>query len=190
MQTLTAFTGLRASDAVAGAAPPALSRLPGRPVAVADAAPVVLTAPNPTLRLDASLGLVVLEFRNAGGEPRTIPSQRELDAYRNAARGAAPGREAALTAGGPSAGAPSADVPAAGAPSAGAPSAGALADTERAEGAVAAGALTAGALTAGALTTGALSPGAAAAGALAAGREAARPVAAAPPSLTRAAGTG
>ncbi len=63
--------------AAPAAAPVALERTP---------APTVL--PNPALRLDASLGLVVLEFRDADGQPRTIPSQRELDAYREAARSA------------------------------------------------------------------------------------------------------
>lgn len=39
--------------------------------------------PNPSLRLDPGLGLVVLEFRNNRGEiSNSIPSQRVLDAYR------------------------------------------------------------------------------------------------------------
>jgi hypothetical protein len=38
--------------------------------------------PNPSLRLDPALGLVVIEFRNhAGVVSRSIPSQRELAAY-------------------------------------------------------------------------------------------------------------
>jgi hypothetical protein len=38
--------------------------------------------PNPSLRLDPALGLVVIEFRNhAGVVSRSIPSQRELEAY-------------------------------------------------------------------------------------------------------------
>jgi hypothetical protein len=38
---------------------------------------------NPSLRLDPSLGLVVIEFRNdAGAVTRSIPSQRQIDAYR------------------------------------------------------------------------------------------------------------
>lgn len=40
--------------------------------------------PNPVLRLDPALGLVVLEFRNRAGELRTIPNERELRAYRQA----------------------------------------------------------------------------------------------------------
>ncbi|MGE0416995.1 MAG: hypothetical protein AB7O80_09335 [Acetobacteraceae bacterium] len=38
---------------------------------------------NPSLRLDAALGLVVIEFRDdAGALTSTIPSQRQIDAYR------------------------------------------------------------------------------------------------------------
>lgn len=38
---------------------------------------------NPRLRLDAALNLVVIEFRTETGEVRdSIPSRRELDAYR------------------------------------------------------------------------------------------------------------
>jgi hypothetical protein len=37
---------------------------------------------NPTLRLDAGLGLVVIEFRNDTGDVTTsIPSQRQIEAY-------------------------------------------------------------------------------------------------------------
>jgi hypothetical protein len=39
--------------------------------------------PNPSLHLDESLGLVVLEFHNdAGTVTRSIPSTDQLDAYR------------------------------------------------------------------------------------------------------------
>lgn len=38
---------------------------------------------NPSLRLDAALGLVVIEFRDDGGAiTSSIPSQRQLEAYR------------------------------------------------------------------------------------------------------------
>jgi hypothetical protein len=38
---------------------------------------------NPSLRLDAGLGLVVIEFHNdAGAVTRSIPSQQQLEAYR------------------------------------------------------------------------------------------------------------
>jgi len=40
--------------------------------------------PNPTLRLDPGLALVVIEFRDGTGEVRdTIPTQAQLDAYRS-----------------------------------------------------------------------------------------------------------
>ncbi len=46
-------------------------------------APVI---PNPKLRLDSSLGMVVLEFRGTSGEvANTIPSSRIIEAYRAAA---------------------------------------------------------------------------------------------------------
>jgi len=49
------------------------------PVQAAPAAPPIT---NPTLRLDAALGLVVIEFRNqSGGITTSIPSQRQLQAY-------------------------------------------------------------------------------------------------------------
>ena len=39
--------------------------------------------PNPTLRLDAALGIVIIEFRNAAGEiADSIPTQQQLEAYR------------------------------------------------------------------------------------------------------------
>jgi hypothetical protein len=39
--------------------------------------------PNPTLELDAALGLVVIQFRNdSGAVTNSIPSQQQLDAYR------------------------------------------------------------------------------------------------------------
>jgi len=42
---------------------------------------------NPTLRLDAALGLVVMEFRDdAGTLTATIPSERQIEAYRAHAR--------------------------------------------------------------------------------------------------------
>jgi hypothetical protein len=40
--------------------------------------------PNPSLRLDPALGLVVLEFRDAHGRRETLPTERELAAYRSA----------------------------------------------------------------------------------------------------------
>ena len=50
--------------------------------APADQAPSSSPIPNPSLRLDPVLGLVVLEFRSDTGAVTTsIPSQRQLQAY-------------------------------------------------------------------------------------------------------------
>lgn len=61
-------------------------------IAVEAAPPVAAPAtPNPRLRLDGSLGMVVLEFRGAGGEvANTIPSPRAIAAYRAAVISNAP----------------------------------------------------------------------------------------------------
>ncbi len=65
--------------------------------------------PNPTLRLDATLGIVVIEFFNGSGAVTTsIPSQQQLRAYQeHSDRQAAPG------AGSPSTPSPSAAAAAA-----------------------------------------------------------------------------
>ncbi len=56
-------------DRVAGAAPPAPSPEVG--------------PPNPRLRMDRDLGMVVIEFRDASGRiSNSLPSERELRAYR------------------------------------------------------------------------------------------------------------
>lgn len=52
--------------------------------------PPTANAPNPKLRVDPELGLVVLEFRSAQGETTSHPTSRELDAYRRAARSGKP----------------------------------------------------------------------------------------------------
>ncbi len=63
-------------------------------VAAAADAPVPAAAPvtpNPRLRLDAPLGMVVIEFRDAGGDvANTIPTPRQIAAYRAAAVSDAP----------------------------------------------------------------------------------------------------
>lgn len=70
------------------AAPRPVAAVPGAEAAPAVAAPAT---PNPRLRLDGSLGMVVLEFRGAGGEvTNTIPSPRAIAAYRAAAISDAP----------------------------------------------------------------------------------------------------
>ncbi len=55
--------------------------------AVASQAPAT---PNPRLRLDGSLGLVVIEFRNRGETVATLPTPREIQAYRAAVVSNAP----------------------------------------------------------------------------------------------------
>ncbi len=63
----------------AGTAAPATA--PGEPAApAAPGVPLV----NPRMRIEAALNLVVLEFRDGDGTvSRSIPSAREIDAYRN-----------------------------------------------------------------------------------------------------------
>ena len=52
------------------------ARAPPQPVSTP------LPTPNPTLRLDPALGMVVIEFHNTSGALTTsIPSQRQLAAY-------------------------------------------------------------------------------------------------------------
>lgn len=49
-----------------------------------DAAPPI--APNPSLRIEPTLGVVVFEVRDGAGEvTRSVPTERELRAYRTAA---------------------------------------------------------------------------------------------------------
>ena len=50
--------------------------------------PAGKSLPNPTLRLDPGLAIVVIEFRDKTGTVRsTIPTQQQLDAYRSWDRG-------------------------------------------------------------------------------------------------------
>jgi hypothetical protein len=75
VQPLTAVrTGTEGS---AEAKPAANQPLP-QPERAANPSPI----PNPSLRLDSALGLVVLEFRSdTGVVTKSIPSQRQLQAY-------------------------------------------------------------------------------------------------------------
>jgi hypothetical protein len=53
--------------------------------------PAAPATPNPRLRLDGSLGMVVIEFRDAVGDvANTIPSPRQIAAYRAAVVSDAP----------------------------------------------------------------------------------------------------
>ncbi len=72
--------------------PGVVSVLAGAPRATAEAedgakSPAARLAPNPLLRVDPTLNIVVLEFRDATGEVRqTMPTERELSSYRAALR--------------------------------------------------------------------------------------------------------
>ena len=80
----------RAPDALPATPPAAPPAGAARPPSVAEAV-AASPAPNPALWMDRELGLVVLEFRNSQGEAvATIPTNRELEAYRRAARTGAP----------------------------------------------------------------------------------------------------
>jgi hypothetical protein len=77
--------------AIPGVAPSGkLGDSPGQPKSAPGfaAGPVVRTEEtpihtNPSMRLDAALGLVVIEFRDSAGSVSTsIPSERQLQAYR------------------------------------------------------------------------------------------------------------
>lgn len=67
------------SPGAAGAAEPAATA-PAPP----GVSPPHRSFPNPTLRLDPALGIVVIEFRDSQGAVKSsIPTQHQLDAYRN-----------------------------------------------------------------------------------------------------------
>ena len=68
---------------------PTSEATPANTKRTAEAAPAASTAdapmlPNPRLRIDAALNIVVLEFRDDTGEiSRTLPSAQEIKAYRD-----------------------------------------------------------------------------------------------------------
>jgi hypothetical protein len=76
--------------------------------------PAAPATPNPRLRLDGSLGMVVIEFRDAVGDvSNTIPTPRQIAAYRAAVVSDAPvpvGVPARVGSAAPSA--PAAELPA------------------------------------------------------------------------------
>jgi len=58
-----------------------------QPVPGAPPPAAVPPPPNPSLRLDPTLGVVVMEFRNGSDQvQRSVPSEPELQAYRLAQR--------------------------------------------------------------------------------------------------------
>ncbi|TDH62553.1 hypothetical protein E2C06_10445 [Dankookia rubra] len=80
MNSLSPLPPPRGADPPSEAAPPraAAYEPAGRPEAASPG------LPNPSLRLDPALGLVVLEFRDRSGRTATLPTERELAAYRSA----------------------------------------------------------------------------------------------------------
>ena len=85
---------------VSGNSPVAATAIPPPPpAAVAPAATVKTpTYPNPSYRLDSALGIVVMEFRSAGGDVRSLPTRQQLDAYmRSLESGATPDFAGAAT---------------------------------------------------------------------------------------------
>jgi len=79
----------------AAATPEPAHRTAGPAPAMAGASAPML--PNPRLRIDAALNLVVLEFRDDAGEvSRTIPSAQEMKAYRDGTAEPATGPQPAL----------------------------------------------------------------------------------------------
>ena len=86
MTQVTSPLGPATPDPLRTVARPPVPAVDGRPGAVA-----IIAAPNPTLRLDTGLGMVVIEFRGATGEVvASLPTPREIAAYRTAALTNAP----------------------------------------------------------------------------------------------------
>jgi hypothetical protein len=81
MTTLIPLTPSRGTEVLNEAAPP--PRAAGR--ALPDLGAIAAAGmPNPSLRLDPALGLVVMEFRDQAGRTATLPTERQLEAYRSA----------------------------------------------------------------------------------------------------------
>lgn len=80
MNVLPPLPPPRGADPPSEAAPPRVTaRVPSGTAEIASPG-----LPNPSLRLDPALGLVVLEFRDQAGRTATLPTERELAAYRSA----------------------------------------------------------------------------------------------------------
>jgi hypothetical protein len=76
---------IRAVSSAAGPNENVVQPKPESVIPPANASPPQTGPPifNPTLHFDAALGLVVIEFRDASGQvTTTIPTQRQMDAYR------------------------------------------------------------------------------------------------------------
>ncbi|TCZ53193.1 hypothetical protein [Roseicella aquatilis] len=100
MRTLVPVSPQRAVDTLAEVSPTMQAAAPVVPVAPVAPAPADTGVPNPSLRLDPALGLVVMEFRDRQGRTETLPTEKELEAYRSAGRRpeVLPGRVLSVTA--------------------------------------------------------------------------------------------
>lgn len=82
---MTADIALPIRPSVEAQRPPSRAAGPERDAGAPPPPPAPVT-PNPRLRLDAPLGMVVIEFRDSVGDvANTIPSPRQMAAYRAAA---------------------------------------------------------------------------------------------------------
>ena len=75
------------NDLVVRSTPPVVpvAEMSGVRAATPDAAspPADTARPNPSLRLDGALGMVIIEFRSeSGAVTASIPTERQLEAYR------------------------------------------------------------------------------------------------------------
>jgi len=75
------------NDLVVRSTPPVVpvAEMSGVRAATPDAAspPADTARPNPSLRLDGALGMVIIEFRSeSGAVAASIPTERQLEAYR------------------------------------------------------------------------------------------------------------
>jgi hypothetical protein len=88
---MTADLALRPLQAADPPRAPVRAAGPDRDAGAPPPPPASPATPNPRLRLDGSLGMVVIEFRDAVGDvANTIPSPRQIAAYRAAAKSDAP----------------------------------------------------------------------------------------------------
>ena len=78
LSTLAPIPPIRIAEPPAEPPAPVRSEPAERSAAVPDAP----ANPNPRLRLDPALGLVVMELRDLQGHIETVPTERELAAYR------------------------------------------------------------------------------------------------------------
>jgi hypothetical protein len=84
---------IQAGQATFGSGAPARGGTPAQTPATPAAKPVPLFV-NPSFQFDPTIGIVVIDFHdNAGKVTNSIPSQRQLEAYR-AHREALPGQQA------------------------------------------------------------------------------------------------